>query len=328
MSSGEDVLAKVITFQLAEGTFHSSTLDEIGRSDGDAGAIHWIHVPPGDDDQIRTAAGILGADETDLRDLLADGDLPGMLERESSLTVTLEHGVLRPRKGSPVPRTFRLYLCTRGCLVIAGDDVDCLQAFESTYAREVQFARTSNFMLFLVLDGLVEGYLRTMGPLEEGCENLADRVFGEFDEGDNASILELRRKVLAFKRVVTHTRDILMRLSGRKIPAVTDATREALLEVYGHAQAILASTESLRDLLSTLLDAHMSGQANRMNETMKILTIFAAVFLPMTLVAGIYGMNFVEMPELGWKYGYLGAWGLILALGGGTLAFFRSRGHI
>ena len=102
-------------------------------------------------------------------------------------------------------------------------------------------------------------------------------------------------------------------------------SRTYLRDVYDHAVQIIEIVETYRDLTSGLADMHMTVVSNRMNEVMKVLTIFASIFIPITFIAGVYGMNFENIPELHMKWGYLGFWGICISVGVGMLGWFRHK---
>jgi magnesium transporter len=108
-------------------------------------------------------------------------------------------------------------------------------------------------------------------------------------------------------------------------PLFKDANRVFFMDVYDHLVKGIDVIESLRDVLSGLQDLHISITGHHMNEIMKVLTIIATIFIPITFVAGIYGMNFEVMPELKWRWGYVAVWGLFVAITAGMLVYFRRR---
>jgi magnesium transporter len=147
-------------------------------------------------------------------------------------------------------------------------------------------------------------------------------------------IHDIRRDLLTLRRAIWPLRDainILLRESG---PLITSETRIYLRDCYDHTVQIIDLLESYREVASGLMEVYLSSISNRLNEIMKILTMFTALFIPLSLIAGIYGMNFntarspLNMPELNWRLGYPFALSLMAAVALGMLAFFRRRGWI
>jgi magnesium transporter len=121
---------------------------------------------------------------------------------------------------------------------------------------------------------------------------------------------------------------VLSQLARLESPLWDEATRPYVRDTYDHVVQVLDLVEALRDTASGLHDLRMTAISTRMNEIMKVLTIIGTIFIPLTFIAGIYGMNFEHMPELGWPWAYPAVWGMMLVLAGGLLLYFRTRGWI
>ena len=134
----------------------------------------------------------------------------------------------------------------------------------------------------------------------------------------------LKREVINLRKSVWPLRELIGGLQ-RERDLVRESTGVYLRDLYDHAVQVLDTVETYRDILAGMLDIYLSSVSNRMNEVMKVLTVIATIFIPLTFVAGIYGMNFEYMPELKWRYGYLFFWGIIVAVGAAMLAFFRRK---
>ena len=318
-----------VEFNLGTREIREIPLQGLALEAEDPQRIYWIDADRRDPEALARLVERLAPGEEERRQLCGEvpmPGLPGLIERADSLTLTLESWRGVPGEGRP--DRFTLHLTRRYCLTLSSGPVRPLEELREIHRREFQYAQSPGFLLFLLLDSLVEDLARATGPIDVQCEAIGERIYGSFDPEVNQEILALKRRLLALKRSASHLRDDLMRLSGRRIPVITEAGRQSLGDVFHHAQALTASLDSQRELASSLLDSYMSVQAQRLNETMKVLTIFASIVLPMTLVAGLYGMNFVHMPETGWRYGYYWAIGLMLVAGLSVLLFFRRRGWV
>jgi len=134
-----------------------------------------------------------------------------------------------------------------------------------------------------------------------------------------------KREMLLLRKSVWPLREVLSRLSRDESPLVSNETRLFLRDVYDHSIHVLDTIDTLRELLVGMLDLYLSSSSNRMNEVMKVLTIIATLFMPLTFIAGVYGMNFEHMPELGWRWGYPAVMLLMLGVSSGLLLAFRRR---
>jgi magnesium transporter len=167
-------------------------------------------------------------------------------------------------------------------------------------------------LLYMLLDEIVDDYFKAVDALEERSEDVEESVLADSADSDIQSrIFLLKKDLIGLRRIVTPLRDVLDVLQRQIVPVVTMPLEPYYRDVYDHVLRVTDLIETLRDTLSNALDAHLSAVSNRLNEVMKTLTSWAAIILVPTFVAGVYGMNFDHMPELHWRYGYLGAVGVM-----------------
>lgn len=316
---------KVVEFDLSTRAIADIDPKAWGGPSSESQKIYWIHLDRKEPESIRRVAALAKLDEAALAAVLTPAGLPGMVEGEDDLTLHLEWWTPSFGAEGRDPEKFALYMTSRFVITAAAAEIPPIAEFDRTHRREFRFAQTTGFMLFLILDDLVDRFVTMLGPLDLESEKISDRIHGEFDAKINREILYLKHRVLVMKRVVTATRDILMRLSGRRIPVVSEPCRESLQAIFDHSSVLVASVDSLHDMIASALDSYMSVLAQRMNETMKVLTVFSAIVMPMTLVAGIYGMNFDQMPELRHPLGYPAALSSMAIVGVGLWIFFRRK---
>jgi magnesium transporter len=204
-------------------------------------------------------------------------------------------------------------------------DIAPVQArFERTKPESV----TVGFLLYTVLDELVDGYFDHTDEVEEHLEQVEEGIFAERvrDEMDvQAELFDVRRRLLHFRRRVVPLREVVSALLRREVEWIDDATVVHLQDVYDHVLRVIDLVDSHRELLGNAVDAHLAIISNRMNEVMKKMTSWGAILLGSTLIAGIYGMNFRHMPELRWQYGYPYALGLMLLITIVGYRFFRKK---
>jgi magnesium transporter len=181
------------------------------------------------------------------------------------------------------------------------------------------------FLFYALLDEIVDGYFNVVERFEDLSEDIEDRVFGERPDPDiQEAIFRLKRKVVTFRRLVIPLREVLD-LIQEQSDFVTPMLVPYYRDVADHVIRTLEFVDTIRDLLTTALEAELSQVSNRMNEVMKTLTSWAAIILVPTLIAGIYGMNFIHMPELNWRFGYAWALGLMVASGLLLYRMFKRR---
>jgi len=182
-----------------------------------------------------------------------------------------------------------------------------------------------DYLAYALIDAIVDHYFSILETLGDRIEALGEGMTENPKREDLDSIRHMKRELLFMRKSVWPLREVLASIQRDESALVTESTYPYLRDVYDHTIQIIDTVETFRDMLSGLMDLYMSSISNRMNEVMKVLTIIATIFIPLSFVAGLYGMNFLFMPELQWRYGYFAVLGVMLAIGGGMLIYFRRR---
>jgi len=138
-------------------------------------------------------------------------------------------------------------------------------------------------------------------------------------------IHKLKRELIFLRKSVWPLREVVSALERGESPLIQSAMIVFLRDVYDHTIQIIDSVETFRDIVSGMLDIYLSSMSNKMNEVMKVLTIIATIFIPLTFIVGVYGMNFKYMPELEWLWGYCMVWGIIIGVALGMITYFRKK---
>lgn len=186
------------------------------------------------------------------------------------------------------------------------------------------------YLLHQILDHIVDLYMPVIDDFENAINKFEDRVF-LMTKADNKileEIMDLRRSVVRLKRISSRQMDVLQRMSHGEFPQIPDFVLPFYRDLYDHLLRISDLSESYRDLVNSLFDIHFNVTANRTNEIVKFLTIFSAIWLPLSFIAGVYGMNFDYMPELKNHYGYFLALGVMAIVTIGLLGYFWYKGWI
>ena len=212
-----------------------------------------------------------------------------------------------------------------------GDVFDALRARIRTGAGRVR-GLGADYLLSSLLDLVVDHTFATLERMGDATETLETLALDDPAPSVQAAISGLRREIAVLRRAVWPLRDVLAGLGRDDTPLITAGTQPYLRDVYEHLVQAVEVLESLREILASIADLYLSAVAMRQNQVMKLLTVISTVFLPLTFVAGVYGMNFdpdaspLNMPELRWFYGYPFSLGLMLAIAGGMYVFFRRKG--
>jgi magnesium transporter len=183
----------------------------------------------------------------------------------------------------------------------------------------------SDALAYALIDAVVDHYFVVLEQLGDQLEILEDELVARPTPTTLSRIHHFKREILMLRKAVWPLREVLGHLWRDEGPLISAETRLFLRDVYDHSVHIMDTVETFRELLAGMLDLYVSSIGNRMNEVMKMLTLIATVFMPLTFIAGVYGMNFAVMPELQWTWGYPAVLLLMLAIAVGLLLFFRRR---
>ncbi len=186
----------------------------------------------------------------------------------------------------------------------------------------------SDYLMYRLIDTIVDNYFFVTDYYADQIEDLEIQVL-ESPSDDMVRIIQMSKKQLIQLRKATNPlREVLSLLEKDPTPLIKKETDQYLRDVHEHIVQINDVIDTQRDMLSGLMDLYMSGVSNKMNEVMKVLTIIATIFIPLTFIAGIYGMNFKHMPELEMPYGYYSVWGLMIAIFIGMIIYFKRKGWL
>ncbi len=182
-----------------------------------------------------------------------------------------------------------------------------------------------DYLAYLLIDAVVDGYYVALERIGEKIDSIEERVIENPTPAASHDIHTLKREMVYLRRAIWPLREIVATLERGQSPLIDEATTVYLRDIYDHTIQIIDTVETFRDILSGMLDIYLSSLTNRLNEVMKVLTIIATIFIPLTFITGVYGMNFRFMPELEWRYGYpIVILGCVL-IAGGMIVYFHRR---
>ena len=182
-----------------------------------------------------------------------------------------------------------------------------------------------DYLAYALLDAVVDQYFGVLEIFGDRIEAIEE----DLDEDAAPDLLQqihrIKRDMIYMRKQVWPLRETVSSLMKNESALIHEHTGVFLADVYDHTIQVIDTVESFRDILGGMMDLYLSSVSNRMNEVMKVLTIMATIFIPLTFVAGIYGMNFKYMPELEWHWGYAGAWGVMLTTALGMIVYFKIK---
>lgn len=184
---------------------------------------------------------------------------------------------------------------------------------------------TSDYLAYALMDTVVDNYYSILEGLGNRIEEIEDIVVVDPKPEILQEIHRLKKEMIFLRRSVWPLREVISRLERDELAYIQKVTQKFFRDVYDHTIQVIDTVETFRDMLSGMHDTYLSSISNRMNEIMKVLTIIATIFIPLTFIAGVYGMNFEFMPELKWRWAYFGVWGVILIIAAFMVIYFRRK---
>lgn len=183
----------------------------------------------------------------------------------------------------------------------------------------------ADYLCYALIDTVVDNYFGIIDELGDATDALEEEIIGSPGRDTLKRIYFVKRELMYLRKSVYPLRELIGKLSDTSSAVVGEGVRIYLHDVYDHLIQIVDSVETYQDILSNMLDTYLSSISNKTNDTMKILTIFSTIFIPLTFLAGIYGMNFPDIPELHLKFGYLMFWVVSLLIAGAMILFFHKK---
>lgn len=184
----------------------------------------------------------------------------------------------------------------------------------------------ADYLTYLLLDTIIDGYFPVVEHYEDRIEALEDMIISNPDRDTMQEIYDVRRELLALRRLIWPMRNVLHLLMRDHHGIVSDEVQIYFRDSYDHVIQILEIIEAYRELAASLMDVYMSTMGNKLNEIMKFLTVISTIFIPLTFIVGVYGMNFENMPELKGEWSYFMVWLVMLAVAGGLIFYFWRKG--
>ncbi|MHC4411962.1 MAG: magnesium/cobalt transporter CorA [Planctomycetota bacterium] len=163
---------------------------------------------------------------------------------------------------------------------------------------------SADYLAYALIDAIVDNYFLILEKMGEQIESMEEEFIAKPSDKTVRRIHALKRELIFLRKSVWPLRELVNSMEKTESSLITDSTEPYLRDLYDHTIQVIDTIESFRDMVSGMLDIYLSSISNRMNAVMKVLTIIATIFIPLTFIAGVYGMNFKDMPELGWKWGY------------------------
>jgi magnesium transporter len=296
--------------------------------------VLWVDVDGiGDVAQMKQFGDMFSLHPLAIEDVLKSNQRAKVEEYDQVLFVVARMVSLEPRLKTEQLSIFLAKDVVVTFQQLPGDD--CLNPVRDRIRRGRGLIRKNgaDYLLYSVLDAVIDGYFPVLEQYGEILEDLEDEIIERPNRNTISDMHRCKRELLTIRRAIWPLREVTNTLVRDENDFISSSTRVYLRDCYDHAVRLIDITETYRELGSDLMDVYLSSVSNRLNEVMKVLTIITTIFIGPTFIAGVYGMNFntrspFNMPELDWAFGYEFALLLMVLLGGGTFAFVYKHGWV
>ncbi len=298
----------------------------------EAWPVTWINVDGlGDEATLRELAGVFELHRLALEDVVSLGQRAKVEPYENCLFVVVR--MPTPEQDEDTEQV-SLFFGKKFLLTFQERRGDCFDGVRARILQGRQVMRSSgpDYLAYALIDAVVDAYFPELEKIREQLDQLDDEVLGNPQKNTVSKIHEIKHHLQALRRAIGPHREAINSLLRESADFVTAETSLHLRDCYDHMIRLTERVEIYREQCADLMSTYLTVVSNRMNEVMKVLTIIATIFIPLGFIAGLYGMNFdpgvsrLNMPELAWAWGYPYALGLMAALAGGMLWFFKRKG--
>lgn len=294
-----------------------------------AGVINWVNMEGVHDVALLQALGnVYGLHPLVLEDIANTASRPKAEAFADSLFVTLK--MIREVEGLLLIEQVSVVLAQNTVLTFQEAEGDVLDGLRQRIRVGQGRARKAgaDYLTYAILDGIVDHYFPVLERMADTLEDLEEEVFLRPNPGTVQALNTARRELLVLRKAIWPVRELITTLMRSESALLSESTEPFWRDVYDHALQVVDLLDSLRDMVTSLYDAYLSALSHRMNEVMQVLTIIGTIFIPLTFIAGIYGMNFAHMPELAWPWAYPATLLLMLGIAIGILWAFKRKGWL
>ena len=294
----------------------------------ESGTVSWINIDGLNDTSVIEKVGeTFGVHPLVLEDILHTNQRPKLEDHADYLFLVCR--MLYVPAGSEEIQSEQLsFILTENCLMTfqerAGDVFESIrERIRNNYGRVRKMG--ADYLLYALMDAIVDNYFLIMETIGEKIETIEQAMMENPDSVLLNELYRMKRELLYIRKSTWPLREAVSGLERGESTLLRKKTAPFIRDLYDHTIQVIDTVETFRDMLSGVQDLYLSSMGQKTNQVMQVLTIIATIFIPLTFVAGIYGMNFEHMPELAWKYSYPAVWALMILIGVGMLFYFRRK---
>ena len=299
----------------------------------------WVHAEDVEPTELKALRDRFGIHQLAVEDVVHDETRPKTEEYDTHTFVLMKTARLSQRDEIEFHKevgtlSVGFFIGEDWLVTMSSTDIDIVDPSDAQWTKNGQrfVNRGTDFLAYRVMDAIVDDYFHLLDEIEDDIEAIEERVLDDPDPQMIEDLNDVRRDLLAFRKVAWPAREAMSYLSRGDIPEVADENEKYFRDVYDHLVQVVDLIETYRDLTGGSRDIYLNAVSQSTNEVMKTLTVVATIFIPLTFVVGIYGMNFADtpfaMPELYWTYGYPAVMVGMGLLAGMMLVHFRRQDWI
>jgi len=313
-----------------EQSFEEKDLERIEEcfSCKDTQTVTWINIDGLHDIDIIAEIGEnFGLHPLILEDILNTGQRPKMEDFENYIFISLKMLTYNEQEKQVKIEHVSTILGQNYVLSFQEGEGDVFEPVRERIRKsKVRIRRMGNdYLAYSLIDAVVDNYFLVIEKIGEEIEDMEDTLLSDPRPDLLKDIHNIRRELIFLRKSIWPLREIVSYLERGESPLIQEKTSVFFRDLYDHTIQVMDTVESLRDMTSGMQDVYLSSVSNRMNNVMRVLTVIATIFIPLTFIVGIYGMNFKFMPELEWHWGYPLVWGGMLFIGISMLIYFKIK---
>jgi magnesium transporter len=315
--------------------YSETEFEEVGIPDNtvlpplqDKGGILWLQVDGVHQTEKISALGeYFALHSLTLEDILNTGQRPKIEDFDKYLFLVGKILSFDEATATVQEKHFCLVLMEHVIISFQEAGVNIFSALENRLQKTNGKIRKKNtdYLAYALFDAMVDNYFPVLEKIGAQVEELEEEILTDPTRGSLEWLHFLKREITILRKSVWPLRDVINSMIRSESDLILEDTLKYFMDVYDHTMQIIETLEAIRDVMASLFDIYLSAISNRMNEVMKMLTVIATIFIPLTFIVGIYGMNFHYMPELTWKWGYFATLGIMFIMGTGMAIYFKKK---
>ncbi|MEM5871476.1 MAG: magnesium/cobalt transporter CorA [Candidatus Aenigmatarchaeota archaeon] len=286
----------------------------------------WLHIEQPTEEEFQTISNVFHLHPLEIEDCKKHLELPKIDEFEDHLFLVFHRFSYDFQKRILKLKELDIFIGKNYIVTFPNEPSDLITNLMKEQEKNTSLLEKGvDFVLYEIMDRVVKDYIPILDFWDEEIEKLEDDVVKGNVKRTMKDLFRIKRDIRKFKKSIGPQREVLNKLSHHEVPFISDKVKIYFRDVYDQIFMAYSLVEDQRDMITTIFEAYLSAISNKLNEIMKTLTIIATIFMPLTFIVGVYGMNFHYMPELEWPFGYYLVWFVMITIAILMLAFFKKR---